>query len=127
MIYCNSEARPGFYSWSEPVARKEHRCCECFAPILPGEKHFYVRGKWEGSLMAFRQHTLCRQACELIRDKLDGECICFGSLLDWYGEYRREDWQGKAEAWKEFRALLARILWRKRGRGCRRRRKHDPI
>jgi|GEM_PF-3289080 hypothetical protein len=34
--------------WVEhPVARKEHRCCECLSVISPGERYERVSGVWE--------------------------------------------------------------------------------
>ncbi len=106
---------PAFYSWSEPVARKEHKCCECTAPITKGEKHLVATGKWDRGLSSFRQHLLCAEACMFIRDKLnDGECICFGGLDDFY---RGMQWQcgDKTDAvWREFRNKLAAIKRRER-------------
>lgn len=105
---------PDFYSHSEPVARKQHVCCECHAPILPGEKHFSYRGKWDGYMMTGRQHLLCMKACMYIRDNMnDDECIGFGGLFEWLGEYRFDLRDTKKEH-PVFRSMLARIKWRKR-------------
>ncbi len=86
MIGC--EVYPSFYVYSEPVARKQHPCCECSAPILKGEKHFKWTGQWDGCISTGRQHALCCEACMCIRDKIEGDCISFGGLRDYYGEYR---------------------------------------
>lgn len=102
-----------FYKWSEPIARKEHRCCECNAPILKGEKHFYARGKWEDELSTFRQHLLCCQACMFVRDKLnDYECIPFCMLKDWYAEYARDF--RKNATFKELVRMMVKIRRRER-------------
>lgn len=110
-----------FSRHSEPVARKEHRCCECRAPILVGERHFQIIGKWEGDLMEFRQHLACMEACMLVRDELnDRECICFGGLKDWFWEFREDsraysrEPNKSQEAWQKLRDLVARIKWRER-------------
>jgi hypothetical protein len=86
MIGC--EVYPAFYSWSEPLARKEHRCCECGGRIVVGERYFKGVGKWEGDINVHCQHLLCMEACMFIRDKIQGDCISFGSLMDYYHEYR---------------------------------------
>jgi hypothetical protein len=113
MSHCDM---PVFYSHSEPVARKVHRCCECAAPIEVGEKHFYGRGKWDGEIDEYRQHLACMEACMLIRDRFeDGECIAFGELMDYYGEYRFDLRGDKRDEWTaKFRGLMAKILWRER-------------
>lgn len=118
---------PTFYDYSEPIARKRHRCCECNAPILKGEKHFRGTGKWDGHIQTHRQHLLCMETCMLIRDEFNGfECIAFGDLKEWWDEYRtnikyarrdiarnglRPGWLDKEEL-KKLRSMMARIFWR---------------
>lgn len=108
-----------FYAWTEPVARKEHRCCECSAPILKGEKHFHGRGKWEGSISVHRQHLLCCEACMWVRDSLEGECLPFGSLMDYRREYLADSARYMTRGTKDldirvFLRLLAKIRKRER-------------
>jgi hypothetical protein len=105
-----------FYGYTEPVARKQHHCCECSAPILKGEKHFAYRGKWEDNLETGRQHLLCMEACMLVRDHLEGECIRFGSLGEWFDEMRHEEFfrTRRAEHWAKLRKMMAAIKRRER-------------
>jgi hypothetical protein len=109
---------PVFYRHSEPVAAKEHKCCECRAPILKGEKHFMCVGKWEGPPERFRQHLLCMEACMLIRDNFGGDCIAFGGLKEEFHEIRTDGWYPERDrykpAWKRLRSLMAKILWKER-------------
>ena len=116
-------AVPQFYTHHEPIARKVHRCCECGAPILKGEKHFSWTGKWEGQISSGRQHLVCMEACMMIRDEFEGgECIPFGGLMDYYNENRLElkplyhpGWHVKVrDRVKRLRHLLAVILVRER-------------
>lgn len=102
---------PVFFVHKEPVARKEHQCCECSAPILKGEKHFHLRGKWDWGIESYRQHLACMEACMTIRDDVEGECIAFGSLMDWYNEFKRDL---NREKHKKLRHLMAVILMRER-------------
>lgn len=106
---------PDFYTHSEPVARKRYRCVECSAPILKGEQHFKCTGKWDGDLSTHRQHLLCMEACMLIRDEIEHECIGFGELRDWVGEYHFDLKAYKTKpSVKKLRSLLARIRLRER-------------
>lgn len=97
-----------FYSETFPVARKVHRCCECRAPILVGEKHLYARGKNEGDFWYVRQHLACRDACMAIA-RIDG-CICFGDMSEWWMENK------PAYEHPEIRKLVAKVIWRARRR-----------
>ena len=105
---------PEFYATSESVARRVHVCCECTAPILAGEKYVKIVGKWEGDFMAHKQHILCAEACEAVRD-LSGDCLYFGEMK----EESYHDWLGsrKDENTLPIRKMLAQIM--------RRERKHD--
>lgn len=110
---------PEFYQTYERVARKQYHCCECNAPILKGEKHLYIIGKWEGDISTHRQHLDCCEACETIRgDFNDGECVCFGGLFEFFGEMRRGfvPHDGQDDAWRNLRGLIAKIKWRERRR-----------
>jgi hypothetical protein len=76
-----------FYREREVAARKEHRCEECSAPILRGERYLSFSGKGE-DFFSGGQHLLCRDACVWIRDVLNGECIPFGALREWWDDHR---------------------------------------
>ncbi len=88
---------PQYYAWTEPIARKEHKCCECDAPILKGEKHLCVNVCWEYRPERYRQHILCAEACMLVRDSgmNDDECLYFGGLSEFWSDSRSERWQGR--------------------------------
>lgn len=99
---CDMGDGPSVYREAEVVARKEHPCVECNAPILKGEKHLRYSGCWDGSWGGGRQHLLCRDACVWIRDVLNEECIPFGALFEWWEEHRypgalEEAWGAKPE------------------------------
>jgi hypothetical protein len=104
------------------VARKKHKCCECSAPIEKGEAHYKGSGKWDGEFSTYRQHTLCMEACVLIRDELNsGECIGFGDLMEHWADFAdsvpwiREKPRNKNNpAVEEFRSIMAKIFWRTR-------------
>lgn len=108
---------PQFYSHEERVARKAHKCCECTAPIEAGEKHFFVTGKWDGTINRYRQHFICEKACEYVRDNFqDFECLSYGALWEYFcdaKEWLRE--HKRTPDVKAFRSLIAQIRWRERG------------
>lgn len=109
----------GFCEATEPVAAKSHACCECDAPINPGEKHVKLVGVWDGELSSFRQHVACAEVCEYARDNFGGgECLPFGSFKEWWeeegkyihsNEYLNPD---DVELIKKLRALLAKVRYR---------------
>lgn len=88
-----------YYVCKERVARKEHECCECSAPIEIGEKYLQVNACWEGRPSVERQHVLCEQACEFVRDSgiNDDECLYYGGLKDWYREWVKGGYTHEAE------------------------------
>lgn len=107
---------PQFYAWSILTARKQHDCCECSAKINPGEKYFRCSGKWDGLISSYKQHLLCEQACEFIRDEIENECIPFGSLFEWL---KNEDYlkhYKKDIEVKDLRVMIAKIRRRELGR-----------
>jgi len=107
-----------FFDYTEPVAKKAHRCCECFAPILKGEKHFKGWGRWEFGAATYRQHLLCMEACMLIRDNFNGgDCIAFGALKEEFSEMRWQYDRARDKHkpwWVKLRKLMAQIRWRER-------------
>jgi hypothetical protein len=47
--------------WREsfPVAKKEHKCCECRTLILPGERYCNIFTLYEGDASTSKQHLCC--------------------------------------------------------------------
>ena len=67
---------PDLYNESFPIAKKEHKCIECSATIMPGEKYHYVKGRWD---FGWDVYKTCYQ-CFRIREDY---CECgyiFGGL-----------------------------------------------
>jgi hypothetical protein len=60
-------------------ARKEHACCECIIPILPGARYEHVSGVWDGDPSSFKTCSSCVE----IRDHFAcGNGYVFGMLWD---------------------------------------------
>lgn len=99
---------PEYYECKERVARKPHKCCECSAPIKIKEKHLVVSTCYEGRPGRYRQHALCQQACEFVRDQgiNDDECLYFGGLQEFYGGWIK-DGSSNSEPIE-----IRRTLWR---------------
>jgi len=62
----------------EVVARKPHRCCECWATIKAGERHEVSVGKWDGRFDHFRTCLPCSR----IRQDYCGAGYQFEALQD---------------------------------------------
>jgi len=72
------EDGPDFASTATRKARKQHECCECPDPIMPGDEYEYVSGMWDGMFMVFRT---CK-TCAAVRS---------GQMQSWhYGELRAD-------------------------------------
>lgn len=52
-VYVGDTDGPEFFRMKNPIARVEHKCCECCRVIRIGERYEAVTGKWDGSLDAF--------------------------------------------------------------------------
>ncbi len=106
-----------FYHWTEPVSRKAYQCCECSAPIQKGERYFKAVARNENGFFTERQHLLCCEACVVVRDEIEMECLPFGMLKDYCHEFRldhRDAAKKGHEGIKKLRRLLARIKIRER-------------
>lgn len=67
---CFDAEPPEYFDVAEPVARKEHRCCECHVVIGRGEKYERCSGKWSGEFQSF---ATCGQCCELRQKVVEHE------------------------------------------------------
>ena len=105
---------PEFFSEVVRTARIERGCIECTAPILPGERYYAQSGKWDGDFQTFAQHLLCRDACVWIRDVLEGECVAFGELQQWWSDRRPYGGQLGKPMWRIGARMLAMIHRRER-------------
>lgn len=103
------------YNAIERTARKEYVCRECGVAIAKGERYLNCSGLWEWGYETHRQHLICAEACELVRDHLnDNECIPFGYLMEWYWEAKWQFKDSRDNEWvMKFRKLMAVILWKR--------------
>jgi hypothetical protein len=75
------------YSEEFPVARKEHKCCECGRIIKVGEKYQLYKGIWEGKAARFKTCMPCKHLRDEITEETYEYCgIPFGELSEWAAE-----------------------------------------
>lgn len=67
-----------FLTRREPVAALNHRCDECWRPIMRGERYVSITGKWDGELRTYRSHVLCDMLAEKV--SRDEWCRLLGEL-----------------------------------------------
>ena len=80
---CVSEA-PEFFRQTWVKARKEHKCCECWKVINPGDEYQDTAGFWEGLLYTYKTCERCGD----LRDALyEVVCPAYGELKKAYWEY----------------------------------------
>ena len=51
-----------FQTESTPIARKQHKCCECCGPIQPGQQYQLITGCWDGDMASFKTCPDCLAA-----------------------------------------------------------------
>lgn len=124
--FCDYDWTIEFYSEDFPIARKEHRCCECGGKIKIGEGHLYARMGGQGEFYQARQHMVCRELCMTLNGKFTYQGSpptegCFGF------EMLREEWSNNSGVKKDgtqysriVRRLMAQINRRLRREGLRR-------
>jgi len=75
---CDVDDYPEFYVEEYPVARKEHKCCECGEMIKKGQKYQKAIGKWDGD---FDTYKTC-MTCLKIREAYCPNGSYFGGLAE---------------------------------------------
>ena len=64
------------YHIEKPIARKEHKCCECNEPIIKGQKYEKITALWDGH---WETYKTC-QPCLNMRDDYCPSGWYFGML-----------------------------------------------
>lgn len=84
----------------EPVARKEHTCCECKCTIKSGEKYHYVVMIYEGD---FSTYKACATCWKLLQDTCAPLWQLRQHLINCWGtDYiTGESHKTREEKWKE--------------------------
>ncbi len=75
-----------------PVARKEHKCTECYRKITSGEKYLREAYIWDGDLVTSK---VCAH-CEVVRQWLSDECggWLYGALEEDIREHAEDSHYG---------------------------------
>jgi len=80
--------QPSAWWVTEPVARKQHECCECDGGIHPGEGYRRAAGVWSGE---FSHYKTCFACVELgSRLTSAGFEHCLGGLYEALEEAQRD-------------------------------------
>ena len=66
-------------------AKKQHECCECDVPIMPGDEYEYTTGCWEGTWSVYKT---CK-SCAWIRHRYCSAGYAYGNLLEQIEECTR--------------------------------------
>lgn len=79
--YCDFDP-PEFCSSRIVTASKKHKCYECSAPIMPGEKYEYTVGKWDGLLDTFKVCEDCHDIRQWVKNNIPCFCWYYGNMLE---------------------------------------------
>lgn len=77
--YCDYDP-PALWSREMRRAAKVHRCEECRAHILEGDRYEYVSGMWDGYFCRFRTCALCVDLRQWVTNNLPCFCWAHGNL-----------------------------------------------
>ena len=85
---------PRVYNEQTVRARKQHCCCECDKPIMPGTTYVYAKGMWTGGgWVTYKTCLRCNHIKTLALKRyppdFEEEGPGFGLLYDWIRECRR--------------------------------------
>lgn len=75
-----------FCTYSEPIARKGHKCFLCGEEIHAGEKHIRFSGKCDGMMFDHRFHPLCSWMIEKYCRANDKTEYTEDSVIEWVEE-----------------------------------------
>jgi hypothetical protein len=78
---------PAAYNQKWRLARKPHKCCECYGTIFYKEKYHYFSGVWDSRGDSYKT---CKD-CYDLREEVSIDCRyderpCFGELLEYVTE-----------------------------------------
>lgn len=73
----DDEHGPSYSTVTLPKAKKQHQCCECRLPILPGAVYENTFGLWDGPL-SFKTCLLCAE----LRDHFNRDGWIYGELWE---------------------------------------------
>ena len=85
-ICVDSSDGPEAFKSVDPVAHKEHTCCECKRTILIGEKYRKESGIWEGRP---NRYKTCPD-CLSVRNEFFCEGYMYQEMWEYVEEYLRE-------------------------------------
>lgn len=63
---------PSLYISELRTARKQHKCGECYRPIMSGERYQHVRGVWNGEPETHKTCQHCLVGQNLLMDECGG-------------------------------------------------------
>ena len=89
--YCDVDEYWKVYNKTNPIARKQHKCNECGAPIMPGQRYEYVFGLLSDGGHSYKTCQHCTDA----RDYLKAHVPCFC----WYHGNLAEDIRNTLDAY----------------------------
>lgn len=69
-VYCGDGEPVAYYRETPRTARKQHECCACEIPILPGHRYWVIASCWDGRVHSWKR---CAR-CQLIHEQLRPLC-----------------------------------------------------
>lgn len=66
-VYCGDGEPVAYYRETRRTARKQHECCACEIPILPGHRYWVIATCCDGSVRGWKRCARCQFIHEQLR------------------------------------------------------------
>jgi len=82
--YCDYDEMPKLYNESFVIARKDHKCCECYQQIKKGDEYQVITGLWDERFDRFKTCEKCADLRDALKDVV---CVSIEGLKEEYVNY----------------------------------------
>ena len=79
---CDIDGYSTFSTVRIRTAKKQHKCTECFGPIIPGDRYEYASGKQEGEMWDNKTCPRCLALIDWITAHVPCFCRMYGGLFE---------------------------------------------
>lgn len=105
-VYCGDGEPVAYYRETRRRARKQHECCACEIPILPGHVYWVIAACWDGQVRDWKRcdrcqfiHQQLRPLCQA-KDEWPDERLNCGHEFEEAHDRHPPDWLAALAFWQ---------------------------